>query len=198
MGKKHEQTKHKIIILTGKSSSGKDAIMRKLVVGGYHPIVTYTTRPPREKEVNGVDYNFVSYNDFQDMIVNGNVIEHRIYHTVFGDWYYGSSDLNIDLDKHDYVIILTLDGAQAFINRFGVENCIVFYIDCPKSIREERARKRGSFNEDEWQRRLLTDKNDFSEEKIIKTCNFKIANYDKPLYNVVKEILNDIKLWKTS
>ena len=126
------------------------------------------------------------------------MIEYRKYNTAFGVWYYGSSAEDVNLDKHDYVIILTLDGAEAWINHFGAENCIVFYIDCPKSIREDRARKRGSFNESEWQRRLLTDKNDFSEDKIIKTCNFKIANYDKPLYNVVKEILNDIKLWKTS
>ena len=189
--------KHKIVIFVGQSACGKTAIYKQLINRGYKGLVTNTTRPMREREIDGVDYNFLSQNQFFDLINSGNMIEYRKYNTKFGVWYYGSSAEQVDLNKHDYVIILTLDGAEAWINYFGAENCIVFYIDCPKSIREERANKRGSFNQDEWNRRVITDKQDFTKEKIIKICNFKVANYNKTLYNVIKEIESDIKIWKS-
>lgn len=189
--------KHKIIILTGMSGCGKSSICKALVKEGYEPIVTNTTRPPRENEIDGVDYNFLSASQFQHLIDMGDMIEYCKYNTVFGTWCYGSSADKINLNKHDYVIVLTLDGAEAFVRRFGAENCIIFYLDCPNSYRESRAKKRGSFNQDEWNRRLLTDKKDFPNEKIIKICNFKVANYNKKFYNVIKEIKDDIKLWKS-
>lgn len=189
--------KHKIVILTGMSASGKDSIYKKLIKSGFVGLITNTTRPQRVNEIDGVDYNFLSQNQFFDLINNGNMIEYRKYNTEFGVWYYGSSAENVNLNKHDYVIILTLDGAEAWVNHFGAENCIVFYIDCPKSIREERANKRGSFNQSEWNRRVITDKQDFAAEKVAKICNFKVANYNKSLYNVIKEIESDIKIWKS-
>lgn len=188
--------KHKIIILVGMSSSGKSSICSGLTKLGYKSIVTNTTRPPREHEKDGVDYNFITESKFKDMIDNGQMLEYQKYSTVFGTWYYGSSDNNINLKKHDYVIVLTLKGAEAFVRRFGKENCIIFYIDCPSVYRESRAKKRGSFNQSEWNRRLITDKEDFPIEKIYKICDFKIANYNKKLYNVIQEIENDIQLWK--
>lgn len=198
MGKKHEQTKnHKIVILCGKSSCGKNAIYNQLIKHGYIGLVTNTTRPPRENETDGVEYNFLSTERFQELIDNNNMVEYRKYNTVFGTWYYGSSAEKVNLNKHDYIIILTLDGAEAWVNYFGTENCIVFYIDAPKSIREKRAEERGSFNREEWNRRLITDKQDFTFDKIAKICNFKVANYNKKLYNVIKEIESDIKIWKS-
>ena len=63
--------KHKIIILIGESAVGKDTLCTYLVDNnGYERIVTYTTRPPRDNEIDGVDYNFVSQEDFQEMIDN--------------------------------------------------------------------------------------------------------------------------------
>lgn len=187
---------HKIVILCGKSSSGKDLIKNKLIKNGYKGIVTNTTRPPREGEQNGIHYNFLTEYHFLQLIKEGEMIEYHKYNTEFGVWYYGSSANNIDLTKHDYVIILTLEGAEAYINYFGAENCIVFYIDAPKSIREQRAKERGSFNQEEWDRRVKTDNADFSLEKIVHICNFRVDNYNKPIYNLIKEIKEDIRLWK--
>ena len=187
---------HKIVILTGKSGSGKSLIAHKLQKNGFKSIVTNTTRPPREGEKDGVNYYYLSDMEFKTRIANGEMIEYHKYNTEFGVWYYGSSANNIDLNKHDYVIVLTLEGAEAYVNYFGAENCIVFYISSPKSVREQRAKERGSFNQDEWDRRVKTDNADFSLEKIVHICNFRVDNYNKTIYNLIKEIKEDIRLWK--
>lgn len=187
---------HKIIILCGKSSSGKDLIKKKLIKNGFKGVVTNTTRPPREGEKEGINYYYLSDMEFKNRIANGEMIEYHKYNTEFGVWYYGSSANNIDLNKHDYVIVLTLEGAEAYVNYFGAENCIVFYIDAPKSIREQRAKERGSFNQDEWDRRVKTDNADFSQDKVAHICNFRVDNYNKTIYNLIKEIKEDIRLWK--
>lgn len=187
---------HKIVILTGKSGSGKSLVARKLQKNGFKNIVTNTTRPPREGEKDGVNYYYLSDMEFKNRITNGEMIEYHKYNTEFGVWYYGSSANNIDLNKHDYVIVLTLEGAEAYVNYFGAENCIVFYIDAPKSIREQRANERGSFNQEEWDRRVKTDNADFSQDKVAHICNFRVDNYNKTIYNLIKEIKEDIRLWK--
>lgn len=187
---------HKIVILTGKSGSGKSLIAHKLQKNGFKGVVTNTTRPPREGEKEGVNYYYLSDIEFKNRIANGEMIEYHKYNTEFGVWYYGSSANNIDLNKHDYVIVLTLEGAEAYVNYFGAENCIVFYIDAPKSIREQRAKERGSFNQEEWDRRVKTDNADFSQDKVAHICNFRVNNYNKTIYNLIKEIKEDIRLWK--
>ena len=187
---------HKIVILTGKSGSGKSLVANKLQKNGFKSIVTSTTRPPRDGEKDGVNYYYLSDMEFKNRIANKEMIEYHKYNTEFGVWYYGSSANNIDLNKHDYVIVLTLEGAEAYINYFGAENCIVFYIDAPKSVREQRAKERGSFNQDEWDRRVKTDNIDFSLDKVAHICNFKVDNYNKTIYNLIKEIKEDIRLWK--
>jgi guanylate kinase len=187
---------YKIVILCGKSSSGKDLIKKKLIKNGFKGVITNTTRPPREGEKEGVNYYYLSDMEFKNRIANGEMIEYHKYNTEFGVWYYGSSANNIDLNKHDYVIVLTLEGAEAYVNYFGAENCIVFYIDAPKSIREQRAKERGSFNQEEWDRRIKTDNADFSQDKVAHICNFRVDNYNKTIYNLIKEIKEDIRLWK--
>jgi guanylate kinase len=187
---------YKIVILCGKSSSGKDLIKKKLIKNGFKGVITNTTRPPREGEKEGVNYYYLSDMEFKNRIANGEMIEYHKYNTEFGVWYYGSSANNIDLNKHDYVIVLTLEGAEAYVNYFGAENCIIFYIDAPKSIREQRAKERGSFNQEEWDRRVKTDNADFSQDKVAHICNFRVDNYNKTIYNLIKEIKEDIRLWK--
>ena len=190
--------KHKIVILCGKSGCGKSLVLNKLVKNGYKRIVTNTTRLPREGEKDGVAYNFMTDEQFLELVKNGDMIEYQKYYTEFGIWYYGLDVRTIDLNKHDYVIVLTLDGAEAYKQYFGSENCIVFYIDAPKSVREQRAKDRDpqGFKQSEWDRRIKTDNADFTFEKIAKICEFRIDNYNKSVYNLIKEIKEDIRLWK--
>ena len=59
-----------MLVLLGKSCSGKSTIQKELVRLGVTPILEYTTRPPRENEKEGKQYHFVTERKFWDMIFN--------------------------------------------------------------------------------------------------------------------------------
>ena len=74
-----------IFILIGKSGAGKDTIMRDVMKQNNSLLnpVSYTSRPMRENETDGVDYHFVSNETFLKMINDGKLLEYRKYKTEF-------------------------------------------------------------------------------------------------------------------
>ena len=81
----------KLFCIMGKSASGKDTIFKRLVQDrelDLKTVVSYTTRPMREGEQEGVEYHFVSPRMLSAFRDKGQVIECRDYHTVHGLWSY--------------------------------------------------------------------------------------------------------------
>lgn len=159
-----------IVILCGKSASGKDTTLKKLVEKyNYIPIISTTTRPIREGEKNGVDYNFISKEEFNWKIAKDMFLEYRSYNTLFNDipdtWYYGTEKQELD-PKKIYISVLDFDGAREVQKYYGRDNTIIIYISCPDTIRENRAKQRGSFDQTEWDRRLKDDEIKFSDDKV--------------------------------
>lgn len=78
-----------LIIVTGPSGAGKNTVMNHLfnTFPGIKKAVTFTTRPPRPHEKDGVDYWFVSEDDFFAKVQSGEILEHE---QVYNDYYYGS------------------------------------------------------------------------------------------------------------
>lgn len=71
-----------MVIISGPSGVGKDSVVKALMAetDDYHFVVTATTRPPRLGEVDGEDYIFVSDQDFERMIDEGDLLEYAIVH----------------------------------------------------------------------------------------------------------------------
>lgn len=195
----------KIFYLIGKSSSGKDTIFRKLLKNkelNLQKIVTYTTRPKRTGETDGVEYHFISDFDVEELKKNNKIIELRKYYTNFGVWKYMTvNDDQIDLRNNDYLIIGTLESFLDTKAFFGEEVVIPIMITLDDGVRMMRALKRETKqkepNYNELCRRFLTDDEDFSKEnmkqaKIEKT----FANYN--LRKCISEIENYIKNELTS
>lgn len=80
--------KYKIVALFGKSAAGKDTIQRWIVshIPGTKEIVSCTTRPQRDYEYNGVDYYFLSVEEFTRKVLDGSMLEA----TDFKDNFYGT------------------------------------------------------------------------------------------------------------
>jgi len=75
-----------LLVISGPSGAGKDAVLSKIkeLKAPFDFIVTVTTRPRRPEEKNGIDYHFVSEEEFKKMIVTDELLEHA---NVYGNWY---------------------------------------------------------------------------------------------------------------
>ena len=163
----------KIYYVMGKSASGKDTIFRKLYkeCPGTKMLITYTTRPMRDNEVNGREYHFVDESVIEMYREQGKLIEMRTYNTVKGRWVYATiDDGSVNLASSNYLIIGTLDSYMKIREYFGEKNVVPLYIDLSDSIRLQRALNRENLQENpqyaEMCRRFLADEEDFSEERL--------------------------------
>ena len=175
-----------LLVLMGKSCSGKDTIANELVKYGYEKFVSYTTRPMRDGEIQDQTYHFISEDEFINKINNGFFLEYRKYLSANanGLWYYGTA-------KEDYkkeskmVSILTPDGVNTLISK-GI-NPKVIYIYANQITIKNRLLKRGD-NKKEAERRMKADNVDFRGAEML--ANRIIYNNEgKELSEVVNEVL---------
>ena len=184
----------KIYCMMGKSASGKDSLYKAVLERQSVPLktfTTYTTRPIRSNETNGIEYYFVTPGQFQKMQEDGKVIEYRCYHTVFGDWYYFTADDGQINDSDDYITIMTLDGYRSLCDYYGKDRVIPIYINVEDGLRLERAlnreRQQAVPAYAEMCRRFLADSEDFSEENLKKLdiCRqFENDDFDRCLNEI--------------
>lgn len=163
----------KMVYLMGKSSTGKDTVYKKLLEKKelqLETIVPYTTRPIRAGEEQGEAYFFTDEDGYRILEAQGKVIEARAYHTYHGLWrYFTVDDGNIDLKKHNYIIIGTLESYIKTAQYFGREKVVPVLLEVDDGVRLQRALDRERRQEEpkyqELCRRFLADAEDFSEEK---------------------------------
>ncbi len=102
-----------IYCIMGKSSTGKDTIYRELLKRkdlGLKRIVTYTTRPIRGNETDGVEYHFTDEANEERLRSEGKIVESRSYETMHGRWaYFTVDDGQVEKDG-DYLLIGTLES----------------------------------------------------------------------------------------
>ncbi|WP_075717559.1 guanylate kinase [Roseburia sp. 499] len=164
----------KIFCLIGKSSCGKDTLYKRILSEGNLPLktlVSYTTRPIRSGETNGVEYYFLSEDELAILEQEDKIIELRAYHTIHGIWkYFTVNDHQIDLAKNDYLVIGTLESFQKLQEYFGSDHLVPLYIEVDSGERLQRALTRERLQQEpkyaELCRRFLADESDFSPEKL--------------------------------
>lgn len=189
----------KIFCLMGKSNSGKDTIFKELMSDSdleLKPIISYTTRPIRSTETNGIEYYFINEDILAEYREKNKIIEERKYDTVNGPWHYCTiDDGQINLKDNNYLLIVTLEAYRNIKIHFGEESVFPFYIDLDDGIRLERALKREreqkNPNYDELCRRFLADNNDFSDYNL-QSCNIEKFYINDNLKECVSNIKDDI------
>lgn len=187
-----------IIAITGKSSSGKDAVANALSSKGYKNVVSVTTRPMRSNDLDGVDYHFINNVEFQDLISNNKLVEHRYYDTIENGkqsrWYYGIERTAIDLDNSSYVCVVDLVGLEHIKKEYG-ERVMSFYIDVDDEKRKARAIARDrNFDLDEWERRLEDDEIKFKNVERKVDLIVKNDRFDKCVKDIIDGIEFNTKL----
>jgi guanylate kinase len=144
---------NKRTILVGKAASGKDYLRKRFESRGFKYAVTYTTRPPREGEVNGKDYFFISEDESKRLIESGFFYEY----VIFNGWVYGTS---VSQFYASDLFIMTPAG----ISKIKPEdrlNSFIIYVDIDIQTRYDRLLNR-DMPGDSVQRRIEADELDFS------------------------------------
>lgn len=159
--------KNFIIVILGKSASGKTTVEKILEKErNLKRIISTTTRPIRSGEQHGVDYHFISKEEFENLIHNNDLIEYRYHDTIENGknvrWYYGIKKGEIDLKQHSYIAVVDLEGLKNLRRIYG-KNVVSIYLDVSESSRRIRALARDkNFERAEWERRIKSDDIDFA------------------------------------
>lgn len=153
------------VILVGKAGAGKDYLKQKFIEKGYKPSVSATTRPPREGERDGVDYDFVSEHTFRDMEDQALFYESDW----FNGWGYGTP---IESWQNAEIFIMTPAGVDN-LTAADRKRCLVVYLDIDKDIRYQRLAERS--DADKVERRIAADEKDFAD---FKDYDLRITNPD--------------------
>jgi guanylate kinase len=154
-----------LVVLSGPSGAGKDAVLDELARRGhrFHRVVTCTTRPPRDNEVDGVDYFFVSDAEFDELIVRGGLLEHA---TVYG--HRSGVPRQQVLDKLaealDVYVRTDVQGA-ATIKKLMPEAVRIFIAPSSLDELEARIRARNSDDEERIARRLATAREEMKRQR---------------------------------
>ena len=184
-----------MIVLVGKSCSGKDSVAKILISMGYKKAITCTTRPKRNNEIDGVDYYFTSQQEFLDMIEKDDFAEYRSYETKKGMWLYGSR-INDYIYSAKKIIILTPEGLRNIKEKYPNLPITAIYLKVSNKELKRRMLSRANISgEDikELKRRYKADKKDFKD--VEKYIDYIVRNENKDAFEtalICKE-LNEIK-----
>ena len=173
-----------MIILCGASASGKTVtaleLQRKY---GLSKAITTTTRAKRVGETDGVEYFFISKEEFQKRLKENHFVESSLYN----DNYYGCG---IDQVADDKVVVLDPNGLHSF-KKLKNKNIVTFLLIADEKTRRDRMVSRGDKQEN-IEQRLTNDVVDFSLDKIGQV-DFIIKTNDKSIEEIADIIYENYK-----
>lgn len=182
-----------LFLICGKSNSGKDtlvnAVMNNAFIKDIKKAVSFTTRPKRIGEYDGVHYNFITEQDFEEKLKEGEILEYESYfiESENTNWLYGST--RSELTKSDNVIaIVNPKGLKSILaTDLGIKATTIL-IECDDRTRLLRALERDS-DVKEIVNRFNRDERDFDDMSLY---DYKIINENFcSAYNFLTKILYD-------
>ncbi len=143
-----------LFIISAPSGSGKSTLLRRVLAqdGKLVFSISYTTRPPRGKEVHGKDYFFVSRQEFQQHVAREEFLE---WAEVFGP-YYGAHCRFLEqavAEGKDLVLDIDVQGARQLKSKYP-DAVSVFILAPSRDILEQRLRARSEDSDEVIERRL--------------------------------------------
>ncbi len=175
----------KIVYLMGKSSTGKDTLYKELLKQDQvrlKPVISYTTRPIRDGERDGVEYFFTDEAGYREFADKGIIVEERSYATFHGRWRYFTVDEGqFNSSAERCLMIGTLESYVRMKEYFGADRMLPVMVELDDGVRLQRALDREKLQEnpryEEMCRRFLADSEDFKES------NMRQAGIDRVFRN---------------
>lgn len=169
-----------MIVIIGCAGAGKSTIEKELVKLGRKKITSYTSRSMRCGEQDGVDYHFITENEFAKNLESGFFAEH----TKYNGWFYGIAKEDC---KDDSIVVVEPYGFRQLKSMSDLSVSSIF-IDVPERVRLKRMVDRGD-NLMEVFRRIFSDQGVF--QGIENEASY-VVNNDRPIDETMEEILSII------
>ena len=180
--------KYKMIILMGEAGSGKDRILNEILSRNpdkINPLVSYTTRPKREGEIEGVNYHYISEADFLNKVRQDLMLETSYFNT----WWYGLGKDVLTQNKIN-IGVFNPEGVRSLMSQDDIE-IKVFRISCKDKTRLLRQLNRENDpNVQEILRRFNADFKDFAilDFEYVKLVNETPEDLEACIQAVMAEI----------
>lgn len=178
-----------IIVISGPSGVGKDAIVERIAEFGdaFYFTVTATTRPPRPAEVHGVNHIFVSTQEFRAMIAKGELLE---WAETYGNLYGTPKDQVRTALVNGQHVLLRVDVQGAMAVKQLVPDALLVFISAPdKGVLASRLRRRGVNDEGDIATRLEAAD---AESRLADRFDYDVVNKEGALSETVRQILEII------
>jgi len=179
-----------LIVISGPSGVGKDSVLEEMKSRGlpFHFVITATTRPPRPEEEDGIDYFFLSQDEFAKMINEGELLEYAV---VYQD-YKGipKSQVRKALASGKNVIMrIDVQGAET-IRKLAKDALLIFLTPQNEDELINRLQKRNTEDKESLKLRIATTRQEY---KKIDLFDYIVVNKDEQLSVTVDMIEAIIK-----
>ena len=164
--------KYRIIAICGKSAAGKDTFLQYMKeLKDTHEIISCTTRPMREGEIDGVNYYFLTLEEFAAKDCMGEMLEI----SEFRNWYYGTPISSLNQDKIN-IGVFNPAGIVNLLKDDRIQLYVVQVIANDKTRLLRSLHREECPDVDEIVRRYMTDKKDFEDFSAVYETDFYVSN----------------------
>ena len=170
-----------LFVLSGPSGCGKDTVIRclRLLRDDIFLSVSCTTRSPREGEKEGVDYYYMSKDEFKELIETGQMLEYNFY----AGNYYGTSKRELDRGlSAGKIMMLVIDVHGAHnVRRIYPDATLIFLMPPSVDVLRERIARRGSTND-------VEERLEIALREMEDAVNFDVTIVNDDLETCVREV----------
>ena len=182
-----------LVIISAPSGNGKDTIINALIniIPDSTRFITTTSRPPRPGNIEGVDYYFISKEEFENKIKNNEFLEYNFY----AGNYYGTEKKRLEemLSNHSVVFSAIEVNGKHNLDKAKVKNLSIFLLPDSLEILKNRIRIRGGVSEELIEERMKTAKHEIDNSL---DYDYRIVNengkLDETIDKLAKIILSEI------
>lgn len=183
-----------MLVVSGPAGSGKGTVNAHLfATGDFVYSVSATTRAPRPGEIDGVNYHFITKEDFKNRIENGDMLEYTEYCGNF----YGTPRKeaeNVLASGKNLILEIEVEGAENVKRKFP-DAVLVLLLPPSYAVQEQRLRGRGTETEEKITERLARAKEEIYH---VSSYDYVVYNYDGKDREAAQQILSIVSAEKCS